>query len=500
MINLREYQIQGVEALRNKLKQGEKRIVFCSPTGSGKTVVFSYMCKNAVDRGSRVLILTDRIELLTSTHGTLSKFDLEPVKIEANNQIKKFDQQLYVAMVETISRRLASKKKGKQYKQFFKSLDLIIIDEAHKQAFNKLFKYVNDKTTIIGFTATPYRRKPQVAMSETYTSIVELVTIPELIDLGFLAVPNTYDYKVNLKGVGTKQGEFDPAGLHNAYEEQKVFQGVVQNYLAYSKGLKTIVFSASIEDSLQVRAEFERYSITAKHLDSTMSKKERGETLNWFMTTPDAVICNVGILTTGFDCPDIRTVILYRATKSLPLFLQMCGRGSRVTKDKHDFNILDFGGNIKRHGLWEDLREWTLELAAKSIKEGEAPVKECPNCMQIVHSACKTCPSIIGWDKNMKPKKCGYVFPVEVVEKVDQKGEVVKLTKAEAMIHNQSARKALQNNDIATVVDLIKTRKVKSFFVFHQLTDFKVADQIREALGYKPGFWHYNKERFPRLQ
>jgi superfamily II DNA or RNA helicase len=495
MIELREYQQKGVEALREKMLAGEKRIVFCAPTGSGKTVVFSHMCKKAVKKGNKVLILTDRVELLTSTHGTLSRFDLDPVKIEAGKQIVDFDQSLYVGMVETVTRRL---KKHDEYKDLFRSLNLVIIDEAHKQAFNKLFKYFGKRTVVIGFTATPYRKSPQKAMSEQYNTIVELTTIPELVDAGFLASPASYGYKVDLKGVKTKRGEFDAKGLHQAYERQKVYQGVVANYLEYSKGLKTIVFSASIDDSLQVHNEFVLNGVDARHLDSTMSKSAREEILDWFAKTPDAVICNVGILTTGFDCPDIKTVILYRATRSLPLFLQMCGRGSRVTADKKEFTILDFGGNLNRHGLWEQDRTWSLELEQKSSKKNtQSAVKECPKCKRFIASSYQKCPCIIGFEGS-EPKICGFEFPK--VERNSEKLEAVKLTKVQAKENNDRARKAVEEKDVDTLVEMIKSKEVKPYFVFYQLDDFQTADKIREGIGYKRGFWHYNLKRFPRLK
>src|SRR5690625_5481532 len=92
-----------------------------------------------------------------------------------------------------------------------------------------------------------------------------------------------------------------------------------------------------------------------------MGKKERKEVLDWFDCTDDAALCNCSVLTTGFDQPDIETIILYRATTSLPLFLQMCGRGSRIHPGKKHFNILDFGENINRLGFWEEPRTWSLE-------------------------------------------------------------------------------------------------------------------------------------------
>ncbi len=147
-----------------------------------------------------------------------------------------------------------------------------------------------------------------------------------------------------------------------------------------------------------------------------MSDKERTEIFEWYDKTPDAILCNCGIATTGFDQPDIATVILYRATTSLPLFLQMCGRGSRKHPNKDHFKILDFGNNIERFGYWEDRRTWKLFYEKKSDKEKAHPMKTCPNCTALLHLSKRKC------------EYCEFEFPKtekEIIEEI----ELVELTK-----------------------------------------------------------------------
>jgi hypothetical protein len=127
------------------------------------------------------------------------------------------------------------------------------------------------------------------------------------------------------------------------------------------------------------------------HVDSEMRNEERRLILSWYKNTPDAILCNVGILTTGFDDPDTEVVILYRATTSLALYLQMVGRGSRVTGTKKNFTILDFGNNMETHGPWHEDRLWSLEK--RPAKGGVAPHKKCPNCEYLCHNSFKECPS-----------------------------------------------------------------------------------------------------------
>jgi superfamily II DNA or RNA helicase len=136
MIQLRPYQLEAVEKTRQMILAGKKRFVFCSPTGSGKTFTFSFIVKSALEKGKRVLILTHRIELLTQAGGSLNELGINPVKIEAGKKIGYFSSQIYTAMIETISRRMEKL----EYINFVQSLDLIIIDEAHRSVYQKYHK------------------------------------------------------------------------------------------------------------------------------------------------------------------------------------------------------------------------------------------------------------------------------------------------------------------------------------------------------------------------
>ena len=168
MIELREYQHKSVDQLRSNILVKKKRQILCAPTGSGKTVMFCYMIQSAVSKGKRALIITDRIELLTQAGGTLSEFGLKPIEINAKRKLTSLNGCLYVGMAQTISRRI----KDEMYQKLFHELDLIIIDESHKQTFNSLLEYISEKCIVIGATATPYRDKNQKSLDEFYQEIV----------------------------------------------------------------------------------------------------------------------------------------------------------------------------------------------------------------------------------------------------------------------------------------------------------------------------------------
>ena len=474
-IQLRPYQQKAVQDCRTLLASGKNRLILCAPTGAGKTVMFSYIVHSALSKGKRVMIVTDRTELLTQAGGALTAYGIQPERIEAGADPHLL-KQCYTAMVETLNRRL-----GKlEYLNLLESLDLIIFDEAHKQAFNKLFPYIPAKCAVIGATATPHREGGQEPLDAFYEDIVYVADIPELIGLGYLARPLSYGVQVDLSNVHTRGGDYDLNEMGKEYSEQRVYRGVIENYQRLTPGKKAIAFSSNIASSKELTIQLKESGVNARHLDSEMPAHERSEILAWFKSTRSAVICNVGILTTGFDEPTIEVVILYRATKSLPLFLQMCGRGSRVMPNKSEFTILDFGNNISKHGFWEGARTWTLQKKTK--REGVAPVKECKGCRAIVPASAREC------------HYCGEVFlRTEKEKEEDEVAQLKLLTKRDAM-------SAANAGSIRDKVMLCKAGVIKPTWVLHQISTLAEARQFTDMMGYKPGWWYINKDRFPHLK
>jgi superfamily II DNA or RNA helicase len=475
MIKLRPYQTQAIDDCRKLFAAGKSRLILCAATGAGKTVMFSYIVASALSRGKRVMIVTDRTELLTQAGGALTAYGIHPERIEAGADPHLL-KPCYTAMVETLNRRLNKL----EYLNLLESLDLIIFDEAHKQAFNKLFPYIPAKCAVIGATATPHREGNQEPLDAFYEDIVHVAGIPELIKMGYLANPWTYGVKVDLTNVGTKAGDYDLNEMGAEYSKQRVYRGVIQNYQRLTPGKKAIAFSSNIASSKELTMQLQSAGINARHLDSKMPANERIEILSWFKATPSAVISNVGILTTGFDEPTIEVVILYRATKSLPLFLQMCGRGSRVTETKKDFTILDFGNNSNRHGLWEEERPWSLKKKKK--REGVTPVKECKECHSLVPVSSTEC------------KYCGHVFQKSPKEKEEEEIAELKL------LNKRQAMELAKVSDIQKKVMLVKAGTIKRDWVLHQMQSMAEARCFTDLMGYSPYWWKHNVNRFPNLK
>lgn len=227
-------------------------------------------------------------------------------------------------------------------------------------------------------------------MGDFYQELIHEIDTPELIRIGKLNPARSYGVEIDLSGVKKSGTDYDTAEY---FSENKTYKGVVANYEKHARWTKTILFASNINSSKEVCQEFQMHGYKAKHVDGSMTETDRNQIFDWFNSVPDAILCNCGIATAGFDQHDIKTVILYRATTSLPLFLQMCGRGSRLSPQtgKTSFNILDFGNNIQRHGFWEDAREWKLKYEKKSKKEQPSPIKFCPKCGAINYQVSRKC-------------------------------------------------------------------------------------------------------------
>jgi superfamily II DNA or RNA helicase len=196
-------------------------------------------------------------------------------------------------------------------------------------------------------------------MSDNYQELIVGETIESLIENEFLSRAETFSYNVGLTSliVGAN-GDYTVKSSEDLYTNQDMLSKLLYSYETHSKGKKTLIFNNGINTSLHVYDTFRAAGYPVEHLDNTNSKKERAAILKWFKETPNAILTSVSILTTGFDEPTVDTIILNRATKSLTLYYQMIGRGSRIIQGKSKFSIIDLGNNLHRFGPWGADLDW----------------------------------------------------------------------------------------------------------------------------------------------
>jgi superfamily II DNA or RNA helicase len=397
-MKLRQYQIEAIHQLRDGFRKNN-RLILCLPTGSGKTVIFSEIVRLTAEKGNQCLILTDRVELFEQTFRAIDRHGILIQRMTAGT--RNFDPKatVTVAMVETYKRR-----KIEAYEP-----QLIVIDEAHKGNFTKVMdKHPYSK--VIGATATPVGKH----LYKYFDDIVETIDIQQLVEQGYLSPCKAYQMQDDFSDLTTRRGDYTEESLYSHFNKRSLYDGVVDQWLERARGKKTLVFNVNIEHAEAMHANFLERGIDSRVLTSRTPKEERTTILEGFARGDFPVLNNCGILTTGYDEPSIECIVMNRKTKSLPLWLQCCGRGSRIYERKAHFTVLDFGMNHDELGLWEEKRHWKLEPPKKKKKQA-APVKECKRCEAMLHASAKNCPF------------CGYEFKQEVEQL--KEGTMVEVSK-----------------------------------------------------------------------
>ncbi|HET7361360.1 MAG TPA: helicase-related protein, partial [Salinimicrobium sp.] len=212
---------------------------------------------------------------------------------------------------------------------------------------------------ILGVTATPLSSNIKLPMKDHYRELIVGDSIGTLIEKGFLAKANTFSYDVGLSSLKIGiNGDYTVKSSEELYSNFSMQEKLLDAYMEKSHGKKTLIFNNGINTSKEVYETFRNAGFDIRHLDNTTSKQDRKDILKWFKNKPDAILTSVSILTTGFDEPTVETIILNRATKSLTLYYQMIGRGSRIIPNKNEFTVLDLGNNAARFGLWSAPVDW----------------------------------------------------------------------------------------------------------------------------------------------
>ena len=450
MLELYGYQNQLRYKAKLAMINGNKRILIQSPTGSGKTVTFSMDVFESGSKGYKCLILTDRIELLNGTDGTLGKFNIEATTITSG---AKYPPNIYhhcIAMSQTLRRRLNSD----IWLKFIRSFKLVIIDEAHIQEFNIYFEkevFTKDQY-VFGYTATPIRSKKQRQLSEDYSVLIEGPQVQELINSGHLVRDMYYAPKhFDPTGISLNTfGEYNEYEMFKKFEEVISYDSIINNWKTICNDTISIVFCSNTEHVLNTCKAFNDNGIKAKFIVSPLSKPKyddemtdeqfvsykeklilyekyidymskysgnRDDVIEDWKSEKFKVLVNTNIYTKGFDHKPIETVIVLRATTSEALWLQMLGRGSRTFENKTHFNVLDFGSNGERLGMYAQERKFYLNHDQRD-SSGVTPVKECglikgikkvdknnnAGCGCLILSSRKIC------------NYCGYIFEQEKVE------------------------------------------------------------------------------------
>ena len=383
---LRDYQLKAVQDIRAAVA-AHKNVLFSLPTGGGKTTIIADIVEKALAKGTRVLILVHRLELCEQVRARLQQFGII-AGIIVGGRAKTLHLPIQVGTVQSVVKRVN--------RDHYKKFGLIIIDEAHRGASDSYLKIIHtlNHAPVIGFTATPYRTDSRT-LREVFNTIVSGPTVAEMIRAGHLVSTIVYADEIDLSGVKITHGDYDEKQLFEKMNEGKIYDGVVNKYRKHSNGT-AICFCINKQHAINTAEAFQRANIPAAYIYAGLPQDERQRALTAFKRGDIKVLCNVFILTEGYDLPRIDTVILNRATRSRIAWRQMIGRGLRPYPGKNVCKVIDMGNNTALHGFVEEDDEITLKLAGQTKKEREqakeeAQTKECPKCAAIIAARAQYC-------------------------------------------------------------------------------------------------------------
>ena len=409
MITLREDQATMANAIRRAMGRHQS-VLAQGPTGFGKTVMGAYIAQSATAKDNRVIFAVHRDNLIHQTALTFREFGIAFGYITSGAPYERHHH-VHIASINTLTRRLERIAKPA----------LLVIDEAHMAAAKTWAKVVEfyraQGTKILGLSATPTRLdgKP---LSDLFDTLVAGPSVAWLIEQGFLSQYRAYcPTQIDVSAVHTRAGDFQREELEKAVDRPSITGDAVKHYQSLADGTRAVAYCVSIAHSKHVAESFNAAGIAAAHIDGTTPKAQQREIIQAFADGRYQVLCNVELITTGFDLSaqvgrdvPIETIIGLRPTQSLALHLQMIGRGLR--RKPKPAVILDHAGNVLRHGLPDDDREWTLDGRKKKARAKSAddalPIRQCEVCFAI-HRPAPACPL------------CGFVYPIHArqVDEVD---------------------------------------------------------------------------------
>lgn len=483
MIKLRDYQQPFYDDLiREIYVKDVKKVCAYLPTGGGKSVIIGKLANEGLK--GRTLILTHRAEIFQQNAEWLDEVGV----LSSKENTLRHDNRVVIAMVQTLDARI--KAYGVNYLGHF---DNIILDEVHILIFEKVFVRYNYKK-LIGFTGSPviYGKKLEFnidgvdyvedyTLSKLFDTLVCGPDTQDLIDLGYLVREHTIVLKLpdfdKLKESASNPDGYTSKSMNEVYYNTVSLDKLWEGYQKYGVGKKTMIFNSSNKVNKMVYDFFKKKGVNAKMFDTsgnteinpaTGNNYKRDEIVEWFREERDAVLINTNVFTTGFDVSDVEAVFVNRATKSLALWIQMVGRGSRITDKifKDRFTVVDLGQNVYEHGLWSDRRDWNKYFYGPGPKVKRdldmLSIWECLSCGYYNPKGTLECQS------------CGEVKPEAVINgkpKKFKEGEFEVYNRIDPPTGNKIVQYCKDNNLTINDAFKIATNKIVDLFIAHEVSN-----------------------------
>src|SRR5690349_14074931 len=389
IINLRDYQEQAVEDIRQAFREF-RRVLFVLSTGGGKTVIFAYITRSAAQKNRRIIIAAHRTEICKQISEKLDQFGVQHGRIMSRNTLT--DDRVQVAMIQTLAIRI---RQGR-----IEAPDVLIIGEAHQSGTASYATGTNAwaTTLMLGVTATPERMDGR-GLRNAFDEMVLGPAMAELIRAGHLA---EYQYfappaPLDLSSVNVRGGDYAIDELEEAMTASSIVGDAEKHYRQHLNGRPAIAFCVTRAHARQVAEQFRAAGWKAAHIDGSMSEAVRGDLIASLADGRLNVLTSCELISEGVDVPACSGAILLRPTMSLALWLQQVGRTLRPKDDGSSAVILDHVGNIHRFGMPCMERDWSLDGKKKRKKAED--VTTCELCFKTfpagsARSLTENCPGL----------------------------------------------------------------------------------------------------------
>ncbi|MCX4025204.1 DEAD/DEAH box helicase [Spartinivicinus marinus] len=450
-MKLRPYQQEAIQALIDYFHRATGNPLICISTGGGKSVVIAAWCQLVLNQfpNQRILILSHVKEILEQNYSKLKTLapDVDMGIYSASLKRKDKDASVLFAGIQSV------------YSKAFDlgPFNLIIVDECHlinadkdTTMYSQFFtdaKKMNPNIKVIGFSATPYRMKSGLLThgdNALFDEIVYETDIQQLIDDGYLSplVTKGGRQKIDLSGVRTQNGDYASKDMEKAVNKDDLTDKALAEIIELGADRKSwLIFGVSVNHCLEIEEKLKKLGVSVSVIHGKTPIKFRDETTKYFKQGRLRCLISQGVLTTGFDAPRTDLIALLRSTKSAGLYVQILGRGLRISPETGKANclVLDYGGNVERHGPIDQIK---VRNAGKKKEPGEMPVKECPKCQLFIPCFASECPD------------CGYIFPPQDPHKATASNKAVLSAMQQAewypveAVFYQLHSKAFSNNSV----------------------------------------------------
>lgn len=385
--SLRPHQQQAIDDLRSAIASGSRRPLIQAPTGFGKTLTAAHIIDMALRKGRRIIFTVPALALIDQT---VTAFWNEGIRdigvIQSDHPMTNPAAPVQVASVQTLARRRIPE------------ADIVVVDEAHRR-FDSVSKWMTDPAwrhvPFIGLSATPWTK----GLGKDFDNLIIAATTADLIEEGYLSPFVVYAPSApDLSGVTVaRTGDYDQTELAEAVDKSELVGDVVSEWISRGENRPTLCFGVNRKHAEHMSQRFNETGVKSEFIDCFTPDEYRKKIIGRFERGETKIICNVGVLSTGFDS-DVRCIIDARPTKSEMLFVQTIGRGLRTAPGKDNLIILDHAGNHLRLGLVTDIHHEHLDdgkqnkSTSKDRERKEPLPKLCEHCAAVIPRGAASCP------------------------------------------------------------------------------------------------------------